>query len=144
MSERIQWNSRVKSLEFLFSTGIFKGKIPRPQLSVGTPQRSHRLAVYSEVILSRCFPLSEWTSKQQGDSALGVTVKSSPCRSLMRTDKWPSSPWQKEGLWAPLCRCPWWQQAPMDSWPRLTCSCRRGRVGTVTLGFSDLMQNLAS
>lgn len=48
--------------------------------------------VISEVIIS-LFPLSEWTSKQ-GDAALDVTVKSSPHRSLMRTDKRPYFPWQ--------------------------------------------------
>lgn len=64
---------KVKSLEFLFSTGVFKGQ-PRRMWAHG----GHRPSAYSEVTVSDCFPLSMGTSKQQRDSALGVTTKSPP------------------------------------------------------------------
>lgn len=81
---------KVKSLEFLFSTGIFKGQpvtcLHRARAHGGHPPPArrarahggHRLSAYSEVTISPWFPLSAGTSKQQRDAALDVTTKPPP------------------------------------------------------------------
>lgn len=68
---------KVKSLEFLFSTGIFKGQ-PVTRLHRARAHGGHRLSAYSEVTISPWFPLSAGTSKQQRDAALDVTTKPPP------------------------------------------------------------------
>lgn len=105
----------------------------------------HSLPVYNKVIISHCFSLSVWTSKQQGDSALDITVKSCPPRSLIKTGKGLILLERKRGNcqlllggWA------WWWLMPVDSWLNFKCSCLGDRSAQTMPGLPDLMQDLVA